>query len=302
MDLEGHQHHADLCAAALRAAEAELAQALAAKDELLARVSHELRTPLTVVAGFAQALLERGDELDDEVRDECLRAIVGSAWDLEHLITELLDTARLDDGIAVPRPRDVSIAELFTGAVGSVPWRHPATLTHGGGLAVYVDVDQVTSALVHLLSNAERYGRPPITVEAHDAGEGKVAVAVEDRGAGVPETFVPRLFGRFEQASTGDRREARGIGLGLYLVRMLTETNHGTVVYERGEEGGARFILRLPEGVRLDDLALLTPGRTASGRGGRHRPAPAGGIMAAPPPSVRTDSRDLPPARQRRGR
>lgn len=302
MDPEAHQHHADLCAAALRAAEAELASALAAKDELLARVSHELRTPLTVVAGFAQALLERGGQLDEDVRQECLRAIVRSAWDLEHLITELLDTARLDDGIAVPRPRDVSVAELFTSAIGAVRWRHRAELTAGGGLAVYVDADQVTSALVHLLSNAERYGRPPITVQAHAAGDGKVEVAVEDRGPGVPETFVPRLFGRFEQASTGDRREARGIGLGLYLVRMLTETNHGTVVYERREEGGARFVLRLPEGVRLDDLALLTPGRAASGRGDGRRPDPVEGIIAAPSTPGRTDSRDLPPARQRPGR
>lgn len=289
MELEGHQHqhHADLCAAALRAAEAELARALAAKDELLARVSHELRTPLTVVAGFAQALLERGDQLDDGLREECLRAIVRSAWDLEHLITELLDTARLDDGIAVPRPRDVSVAELFTRALGAVRWRHRASLTAGGGLAVYVDADQVTSALTHLLVNAERYGGPPVTVEARDGGDGKVEVAVEDRGPGVPEAFVPRLFGRFEQASTGDRREARGVGLGLYLVRMLTETNHGTVAYAPGEEGGSRFTLRLPEGVPLDDLGLVAAGRTASGRGGGRRRGAGGGIIAAPPTPVR---------------
>jgi two-component system sensor histidine kinase MtrB len=283
MGPEGHPHHADLCAAALRAAEAELARALAAKDELLARVSHELRTPLTVVAGFGQALLEHGEQLDADVREECLRAIVRSAWHLEHLISELLDAARLDDGIAVPRPRDVSVGELVSAALGAARWRHPAVVTDGVGLAVYADPSQLTSALLHLLVNAERYGAPPVTVSARELHDGHVEIHVEDEGPGVPEAFVPRLFGRFEQASTGDRRESSGVGLGLYLVRTLVETNHGTVEYARGDAGGARFVLRLPAGVRPEMTGGRRPvGGTSSDRDAPPRGAAAHGTITAP--------------------
>lgn len=278
-----HPHHADLCAAALQAAEAELRRAVAAKDELLARVSHELRTPLTVVTGFGQALLTHGDRLDEEARRECLRAIVQSAWRLEHLITELLDAARLDDGMAVPRPRDVTVAELAATALTTARWRHRPTLAGGGDVTVYADPDQLTAALVHLLVNAERYGAPPVRIHGRTGDDGRAEITVSDAGPGVPEAFVPRLFERFEQASTGDRRDASGVGLGLYLVRTLVETNHGTVTYEPGADGGACFVLRLPAGVREVALPEVEPGGTPpTGRGGGRRPRLVQGTLRSP--------------------
>jgi signal transduction histidine kinase len=83
---------------------------------------------------------------------------------------------------------------------------------------------------------------------------------VADAGDGVPAGFVPRLFGRFEQASTGDRRNASGMGLGLYLARSLVETNRGRLDYQPREDGGARFVARLPAAASAPDTTVSRVG------------------------------------------
>ncbi len=99
--------------------------------------------------------------------------------------------------------------------------------------------------MTNLLSNAARYGRPPITLRAREAADG-VVVEVEDKGPGVPDQFVPLLFEKFTRADPAVSRAKGGTGLGLAIVKGLAEANRGKISYEPAESGGAVFALRLP--------------------------------------------------------
>jgi signal transduction histidine kinase len=95
--------------------------------------------------------------------------------------------------------------------------------------------------LTNYVANALKYGGPPIRIEAREA-DGVVEIFVRDRGTGVPEEFVPRLFERFAQAGTKEG----GTGLGLSIVRGLARAQGGEAWYEPDPSGGACFGVRLP--------------------------------------------------------
>ena len=96
--------------------------------------------------------------------------------------------------------------------------------------------------LTNLLSNAQKYGSPPFLVRITSQGS-QVTIDVEDHGAGVPESFRPRLFQEYSRAPG---TTARGTGLGLFVVRALAEAQGGTVTYAPGHPEGSVFTLRLP--------------------------------------------------------
>jgi signal transduction histidine kinase len=109
---------------------------------------------------------------------------------------------------------------------------------------VRADPAYLDEIVVNLVENADKYGAPPITVSAHQAGD-VVELTVSDHGPGVPEDFVPRLFERYTRADdTPDH--PRGSGLGLYLVDKLARACGGSVRYEPNHPHGARFIVTLP--------------------------------------------------------
>jgi signal transduction histidine kinase len=96
--------------------------------------------------------------------------------------------------------------------------------------------------LSNLLSNARKYGRPPIDVRVRPSGD-RVAIEVADHGDGVPDDFRERLFREFSRADTAT---VTGTGLGLHVVRTLVEAQGGTATYAPGTDGGAVFTIELP--------------------------------------------------------
>jgi signal transduction histidine kinase len=94
------------------------------------------------------------------------------------------------------------------------------------------------------LTNALRYGKPPVTVYARQVGE-RLEVAVEDRGEGVPTEFVPALFERFSRGETA-RPRGPGTGLGLAIAQSYAEAHRGELNYRHAEPHGARFEVVLP--------------------------------------------------------
>jgi signal transduction histidine kinase len=110
--------------------------------------------------------------------------------------------------------------------------------------ASVADPRHLTQILMNLLSNALKYGVPPVEVTVD--GRNPVAIDVRDHGDGVPADFVPRLFDRFTRADTPASRARKGTGLGLYIVRQLVETNGGAVEYRDHPGDGGCFTVRLP--------------------------------------------------------
>lgn len=229
-------------AEALRHANAALEEAGRTKDMIISVASHELRTPLTSILGFASTLRERGDVIDRETQRAYLDIVGRQGQRLLHLIDDLLTVGRIEAGQARTQPTDVPVVDavraLMVSSDTGIPVSGPTSAT------ARVDPGHLDQIVLNLVTNAQKYGAAPIEVEIARNGDG-VEIAVVDAGDGVPESFVPKLFERFSQASSGESRVSRGTGLGLAIVRGLTGANEGHARYER-TDGRTRFVVALP--------------------------------------------------------
>lgn len=216
----------------------------AIKEDLVARVSHELRTPLTPILGFAQVLRTRGEDLDAEQRRSYAETIERQAGELWKLIGGLLATSEIEAGASGDKTQRLGLAPMLQDLADRAGDDVTAVISTAD---VHVDADreQLEQVFESLLVNAIRYGRPPVLLELDRDGD-EAVVRVRDHGDGVPEDFVPKLFERFTQASTGTTRRATGLGLGLYLVKVYTEAHGGRVRYEHNDPCGACFVVALP--------------------------------------------------------
>jgi PAS domain S-box-containing protein len=236
-----------------KAAEAELQRALEdlqAADERKSRfvgvAAHELRSPLTSVVGFAQTLWRHWDNIPDGEKRQHLSLIVEQGERLSRLVTDLLTLSRLEGGSIRVRSATLDVSEHVGRIVGELPCADEVDIVGEEGLEVQADPDHLRQMLTNLVTNAFKYGAPPVQVEIRDEGD-SVEILVRDQGQGVPRDFVPDLFESFSRAeSASARREAGGTGLGLSIVRGLARAQGGDVWYEQNHPKGACFGIRLP--------------------------------------------------------
>lgn len=230
----------------------ELVEALEGKDRFVSTVAHELRTPITAVKGLALTLLRAEDRLDQAKQRELLTRLAERTDGMQELVEELLTMSRLAAGkiSASPVPVDLAVhIDDLLDDLATVMADVRADIT-SDAIAV-VDPDHLSRILINLLENARRYGAPPIEIKGALDGP-EVSIAVVDHGKGVSRGDAERLFESFEQMET---RSQEGLGLGLSIVRSLTELNGGEVTCVETPAGGATFIVRLPAG-SMEDVVL----------------------------------------------
>lgn len=222
----------------------------AAKSALLDLVSHELRTPLAAIRASAGSLADADANLSDEDREALARAIDSEAMRLNRLVGNLLDMSRLEAGRVAADIEVIPIEDALDGVLDRmrpVLDGHPVEATMARDLPpIRADATFLAQILGNLLDNAARYSPPgtPIRVTASAIEPGMVEVCVEDAGAGVPVDELERIFERFYRRGGG--RKPPGTGLGLPLVRGLTEAMGGHVVARRSSLGGLAVSLQLP--------------------------------------------------------
>jgi signal transduction histidine kinase len=226
-------------ASELRQANEDLRAADDMRSHFVAVASHELRTPLTAVLGFATTLLNHWDRISDEEKRDQIRTIEVQARRLSRLADDLLTMSKIDAGALEVRPEAVDLAPAISRATSTFGDRE-IEVDVPPGLRVRVDPDHLEQILMNYVSNAMRYGRPPVRIDA-GRRDRSVEIVVADSGNGVPPAFVPRLFEEFAQAGRG----GTGTGLGLSIVLGLARAQGGDAWYEAGEPG-ARFCVRLP--------------------------------------------------------
>jgi signal transduction histidine kinase len=216
------------------------------KSEFVALAAHELRSPVGAIYGISETLAERGPQLSAEQTAELQGALTQQIRRLRELVEQLLDLSRLDADAVVLRPQRVSIREQLEQIVDSVAplAAERIEIEVDPGLVAEVDVDALDRIVTNLVSNACRYGEPPIAVSAEEA-YGVLHVTVSDSGPGVPEEFVPQLFDRFARSSTS-AAAASGTGLGLAIARSYARAHQGEVLYRPAAPRGAAFELTLP--------------------------------------------------------
>jgi signal transduction histidine kinase/CheY-like chemotaxis protein len=246
-----------------KAARAEAESANRLKDEFLAVLSHELRTPLSAILGWTHVVDSRSDE---QTIRRALDVVRRNAKLQLHLIDDLLDVSRVMSGKMVINNGPVDLAPLLQAAVESV--RPSATakairldLHIAGSAPVIVgDADRLQQVIWNLLSNAIKFtpqgGRVELRLESDGS---RVLIFVRDNGQGIDPEFLPHVFDRFRQEHTGTTRRYGGLGLGLAVVRYLTEAHGGTVVAEsEGIGKGATFIVALPATQAIENNAEQT--------------------------------------------
>src|ERR687897_2888760 len=223
-----------------------LADAARAKAEFLAEVSHELRTPLTVIRGNAEIGLELESDCEHE---EHLREIVRESSTMSRMVEDLLFLARSESAAPPFRMEPVDAQVLLAGLerrAGALAAEHDATLDSrflATGL-VRVDPVRVEQAILALVDNAVKYGpeRQRVTLGSASS-EGELRVVVGDRGPGIPETELPRIFERFYRLA---EVEVPGSGLGLSIAQTIAEAHGGRIEAESRLGEGTRMTFILP--------------------------------------------------------
>jgi PAS domain S-box-containing protein len=220
------------------------------KDDFINTVSHELRTPTTTIRGGALTLLKRADRLDAETRRQLLQDIAEESERLHHLVEDLLSLSRSQAGMRMaPEPlrlhRAVNRVILDLGVrVGS----HTLTVDVPADLPVIeadpVALDQILRNLIENgVQHSPRGGRVEVTAHVRDS---EVVVGVLDRGPGIPDGDLDRVFEPFYRAAATVASGAQGAGLGLAVCRRLVEMHGGRIWAENRSGGGAAFRFTLP--------------------------------------------------------
>jgi signal transduction histidine kinase/ActR/RegA family two-component response regulator len=230
----------------------QAAEALSrAKDEFVATVSHELRTPLNAIYGWV-ALLKTG-KLDESRQAHALDVIERNTRAQAQLIEDLLDMSRVIRGALRLDMRSVSLAEVLDAAVDSARPTAAArqislTVHDGPELIASADHSRLQQVFWNLLANALKFTPSGGHVEARIAVDGQEAVVeISDDGEGIAPEFLPHVFDRFRQETGDITRTHSGLGIGLALVRHLTELHGGTVsARSPGKGKGSTFCVRLP--------------------------------------------------------
>jgi signal transduction histidine kinase len=223
----------------------QLERANELKANFIALAAHELRTPMTTIHGFVTTLHHLGDRLDEEQRDNVRLALIQQTERMARLVEQLLDLSRLDaDAIdIVPEPVDVrEQVEEIVRATAADP--DAVQVAVPADTRATVDRNVLDRVVGNLITNAFRYGQPPVIVSA-ERTDNHLRITVEDRGKGVSAEFVPDLFERFTR-SEGSRASAVGTGLGLAIARSYARAHGGDLIYEDAEPAGAKFRLVLP--------------------------------------------------------
>ena len=232
--------------------------------------SHEFRTPLTIIDGHAQRLIKttdrvRGDEIIE--RAGKMRAAV---LRMTHLIDNLLNAARLLDGVGLYfHPAAIDMVTLLREVCHMHREIAPkANLKEGfaaASLPMAGDRNLLSQAVGNLLANAIKYspGGGPIAISA-GLEQGHVVVSVADHGIGIPPADISRLFERYYRGSNVSG--VVGTGVGLYLVKIVVDQHGGTVAVDSREGEGSRFTLRLPVDLPPGSTDRSSPSTTADAR------------------------------------
>jgi two-component system, OmpR family, phosphate regulon sensor histidine kinase PhoR len=226
------------------------------RRDFVANASHELKTPLTVVLGFAETLLE-GDP-PEPLRAQFLSSIRDHTLRLQALVDDLLDLSRLESGSWQAREDKVQIAPLawrvWKDLRGEQALAGPAFDVQGDAVA-RADAQALHQILRNLIENAIRFTPPTgsIRVRIEDRGNGveqRVHISVQDSGAGIPSSALPRIFERFYRVDPGRERGRGGTGLGLAIVRHLVQAMGGDVSAESQLGVGTTIRFTLPRAER----------------------------------------------------
>jgi len=221
------------------------------RQDFVANVSHELRTPLTAIIGSVETLLEDVDSGDNR---RFLDIIARNSNRMERLVNDLLRLARLDAGQEELNLTVCSVESVFSAVVSDLSplidakQQRIETTIASEAQAITADPNKLHDALRNLVENAVHYTPASSAIQlAATQQHGRTTLCVADRGPGVPDTDLTRIFERFYRVDGARTREHGGTGLGLAIVKHLVGLHRGSVRAENREGGGTVFTIELAD-------------------------------------------------------
>lgn len=247
--------------AKLEEANAALTEENQYRSDFLAMMSHELRTPLAASMAFADILRERESDGDAADAARLWQEMETNHKTLLTMINNILAMARIDAGRETFRPELMDVGDvvgLLQATIAPLAEQKDIAVTYAiGEVPLFVaDSEKLRRIVENLMSNAVKFtpsgGSITFSVE-HRSAEGLIVFAVMDTGCGIDEASKATIFERFVQADNSSSRPYGGSGLGLALVKELTEMHRGTVTLESTEGEGTTFTVAIPDNLPLID-------------------------------------------------
>lgn len=223
------------------------------KDVFLGTASHELKTPLTSVIAYAELLDDHEGKLSREQAREFVGRLRAEAQRLLSLIEDILDLSRLESGKLALKPRAIDISEVVRGAVETTrPLAQKFGVTVTAELGhdlpqLSVDEVKMRQVIVNLLVNAVKFSPRDSAVTVRTVQDGAcVRCEVHDKGPGIDPDTATHIFELFGQNVPEDAEARGGLGIGLHLVKRITEMHGGHVGVNSRAGEGSTFWVRLP--------------------------------------------------------
>ena len=223
------------------------------KDEFFSTISHDLRTPLFSIHGFAQIMLEEGDNLDEATRGEFLATIQRQALQLSEMVSNLLDLSKFDEGRFELEKQPVAVADLIHQTILKLQgFAHQEKIKLVSDVSptlplVEADRERLEQVLTNLIGNAIKFSeaKGQVLIKAAKVN-GEMQVEVQDHGIGIPAEDLEQIFSRFYQSESGNKHSKASSGLGLHIAKKIVEA-HGGKIWAESEVGqGSIFRFTLP--------------------------------------------------------
>jgi len=228
------------------------------KNDFVSHVSHELKTPLASITAYSEMLVD-GEANDEQTIKEFCSVIQNQANRLNRLIEDILNISRIESGLIKIEKKPVSLTilieeqlQMIKSAAGEknikIIGQKPIVFDQ-----VYADKDMISQVIVNLLSNAVKYtpagGKVIIGTEVDETAN-LVRVSITDTGVGIPEDEIEHVFDKFYRVGA-NKKQAKGTGLGLNLVKQIVEKVHDGRVFVTSKVGvGSTFGFELPLATR----------------------------------------------------
>src|SRR6478609_8977769 len=243
----------------------ELLRAQKTKDQFLANISHEIRTPINGIAGMA-TLLSQNPSNEEQIT--YLNAIKSAADNLKVIINDILDLASIESGKLKFERIGFNLTDVLTSLVDtfSVQAREKGirlemNISDASNLIMIGDPVRLNQILINLISNAIKFThhgfiRLTCTLEKKEKKKCVVRFEIADTGIGIPKDKLSTIFESFSQADASVTRKYGGTGLGLTIVKQLTELQDGKISVKSEEDKGSAFTVHIPYLIgNMDDIA-----------------------------------------------